>query len=304
MVRRRSAIRESVQDRIFNFINISILTLFGMVIVFPLLYTVSVSLLSNSELGSRSGLILFPYKPSFDAYKLILRGSDDIRNGYIVTVSRTMLGTALNLTFTCFLAYLLSRKDLPFRKSITLYLLITMIFNGGLIPTYLTVISTGLRNSFLVYLIPGLTSVWNTLVMRNFMMEIPDNLVESAEIDGCSQVRVLFRIIIPLSKASLVTIGLFYAVGHWNSWFDAYLYIKNRDLFPLQLILRNILATATLNVDKLNNVNLEELITTMRPPTRSVQNAALVVTTLPILCVYPFVQKHFVKGVMVGSIKG
>lgn len=300
----KSLQKENVSDKIFNFFNVFILAVFSATILLPLVYTVSVSFISIDELASRSGLIIFPRQPSLDAYKLILFGSNDIRSGYFVTVARTVAGTALNMVFTCFLAFLLSHKDLPYRNGITVYLLITMMFGGGLIPYYLTVRFTGLIDSFAVYLVPGLVSVWNTLVLRNFMMEIPESLIDAAEIDGCKQAAILFRIVIPLSKASLVTIGLFYAVGHWNSWFDAYLFISQRKLFPLQLMLRNILMTATINIDKLENANLADLMNTLRPPTRSVQNAALVITTLPIICVYPFAQKYFVKGVMVGSVKG
>lgn len=296
-------IKETMSDRMFNIINFIVLTIFTLLILLPVLYVISVSFLSNAEIASRSGLILFPKKPSLGAYKLILFGSDDILQGYIVTISRTLVGTFLNILFSCFLAYLLSHKDLPFRRSITMFLLITMLFGGGLIPYYLIVRFTGLIDSFWVYIIPGLISAWNVFVLRNFMMEIPESLVEAAEIDGCSHLRSLFQIIIPLSKASLATISLFYAVGHWNSWFDNYLFVKVRELYTLQFILRNILVTATLSLDKLDP-GMNELMMGMRVPTRAMQNAALVVTTLPIICVYPFLQKYFVKGVMVGSIKG
>ena len=300
---RKSIIKNTASDYVFDITNITILVLFTLTILLSLLSVVSVSFISKAELSSQD-LIIFPRHPSLDAYKIILMGSNDIPKGYLITVLRTIIGTFLNMLFSCFLAFLLTKRDLPFRKGITLFLFFTMLFGGGLIPTYLVVKSTGLLGSFWVYIIPGLISVWNVLLLRNFMMEIPQSLTDAAEIDGCSQLRLLFQIILPLSTAAIVTISLFYAVGHWNSWWDAYLYISNRNLFPLQLILRNILATALIKISDLSGVNLAELMQTLRPPSRSIQNAAVIITMLPIVCVYPFLQKYFIKGIMIGSIKG
>ncbi len=304
MIRKNNnGIRDTIGDKIFNTFNLTIISVFTLAILLPLIYVVSVSFISNEELSSRASVFL-PIHPSLSAYKLILQGSNDMLNGYKITLSRTIIGTFLNLLFSCFVGYALSRKDLPFRKGITLYLFFPMLFSGGLIPYYVVVKSVGLSDNFWVYIIPALVSVWNCLLLRNFMMEIPDSVVEAAKIDGASHTRILFQIIIPLSRAALVTIGLFYAVGHWNDWWTAYLFIRKRELFPLQLILRNILITATVSLDNLGNTSMGELMTSMRPPSRAMQNAALVITTLPIVCVYPFLQKYFIKGVMVGSIKG
>jgi ABC-type glycerol-3-phosphate transport system permease component len=176
-----------------------------------------------------------------------------------------------------------------------------MLFGGGLIPTYIVIRNTGLINSFWVYIIPGIMSVWNMLLIRNFIMGIPDSLFESARMDGAGELTTIFRIVLPLSTAALVTIGLFYAVGHWNSWWDAYLYTSKAELQPIQMVLRNILARASLTV---KDAQSAAVLADLKAPTRSIQNAAVVVTTLPILLIYPFLQKYFVKGVMVGAVKG
>ena len=296
-------IKESGKEKLFDIFNISYMIIFLLVIVVPLLYIVVNSFVSLEE-SSRRAVIIIPEKLDLTAYNLILFGSTDIISGYTITLFRTIVGVSLNMLFSCFVAYILSRRDLPFRNIITMYLFITIMFGGGLIPYYVVAIATGMQNNIWVYIIPGLISVWNVLLLRNFMMEIPESINESAEIDGANQVYILFKLIIPLSVPSLVTIALFYAVGHWNSWFDAYLFMTDANKFPVQLILRNILITAQLNMSDLKGSQLEEMMRNARPSERSIQNAAVVVSTLPIVCVYPFIQKYFVKGIMVGSVKG
>lgn len=296
-------IKETGFERVFNILNIFFMITAALAVILPMLYLLANSFITMEE-AARRQFIMIPEKFDLTAYKLILFGSPDIPNGYKITLFRVTVGTFLNMLFTCFLAYALSRKDLPFRDSITLYLFITMLFNGGLIPYYVVAIATGMRNNIWVYIIPGLVSAWNVLLLRNFMMEIPESIIESAEIDGANQVYILFKLIIPLSIPSLVTIALFYAVSHWNSWFDAYLFVTNTKRIPLQLILRNILVTTQVNLHELQGSQISEILRYSRPSDRAVQNAAVVVSTLPIVCVYPFLQKYFIKGIMMGSVKG
>lgn len=296
-------VRESGSEKIFNVFNLVFMLVFTLIVVIPLLYILANSFVSLEE-SARRPIIIIPEKLDLTAYKLMLFGSKDIVNGYVITLYRVIVGTFLNMLFSSFVAYTLSRRDLPMRNGITMYLFITMLFSGGLIPYYIVARATGMQNNILVYIVPGLISVWNVLLLRNFMMEIPESINESAEIDGANQVYILFKLIIPLSVPSLVTVALFYAVGHWNSWFDAYLFMTNSKKFPLQLILRNILIESQLNMSEMKGSQIEEILSKNRPTERSVQNAAVVVSTLPIVCVYPFIQKYFVKGIMMGSIKG
>lgn len=296
-------VKESGKEKIFNIFNILFMILFALVVIIPLLYILANSFVSLEE-SARRPIIIIPEKFDLTAYKLMLFGSRDIVSGYTITLYRAIAGTALNMLFSSFVAYTLSRKDLPFRNAITMYLFITMLFSGGLIPYYVVAKATGMQNNILVYIVPGLISVWNVLLLRNFMMEIPESINESAEIDGANQIYILFKLILPLSVPSLVTVALFYAVGHWNSWFDAYLFMTDSKKFPLQLILRNILITSQLNMSDMKGSQIAEILSKSRPTERSVQNAAVVVSTLPIVCVYPFVQKYFVKGIMMGSVKG
>lgn len=295
--------RESRAEKMFNAFNIFIMLVVLLSIGLPIIYIVMNSFVSIDEFTKRS-VVIIPSKIDITAYKVVLLGSNDIANGYAVTLFRAIAGTFVNMLFSCFVAYSLSRKDFPLRNGITLYMFITILFGGGLIPYYIVASVTGMRNNLLVFIVPGLISVWNVFLLRNFMMEIPESINESAEIDGASQVVILFRLIIPLSVPSLVTISLFYAVGHWNSWFDAYLFMTDHKKFPLQLVLRNILITSQLNLSDISGTQFEEIVGSVRPPARSIQNAAVIVSTLPIICVYPFIQKYFVKGIMVGAIKG
>lgn len=296
-------VKSTGKEKVFDIINITFMILFLLIIVVPLLYIVVNSFVSMEESGRRQ-FIIIPEKWDITAYKLVLFGSKDITSGYKITIFRVVVGTFFNMLFSCFLGYTLSRRDLPFRNGITVYLFITMLFGGGLVPTYLVTLATGLRNNLLVYIIPSLISVWNVLLIRNFMMGIPESINESAEIDGANQIVILFKLIIPLSVPSLVTIALFYAVGHWNSWFDAYLYMNDKSKIPLQLVLRNILITSKLNLKDMEGSQVAEIMHESAPAERSIQNAAVIVSTIPIVCIYPFIQKYFIKGIMMGSVKG
>jgi putative aldouronate transport system permease protein len=266
--------------------------------VYPILYVASRSVMPDVERVSRP-LALVPLQFDFTAYRLIFAPNSNLLLAYSTTVRRVLVGTSCNLVVTALMAYVLSKRYYPWRTFFTAMLAFTMWFDGGLIPTYFLIRSLGLVNNFWVYVLPVLLSPWNTIVMRNFFFTIPESLEESAHISGANDLQVLTMIYLPLSKASLATIGLFYAVGHWNAWFDSMLYMTNRTQWTLQYILRQIIASA--NVSELMEQSTD---VSAKPPSEMVRMACTVAATVPIICVYPFLQKYFVKGVLIGSVKG
>lgn len=292
--------RRNMGETTFQIVNYSFLTLISLSFIIPFLVVLATSFVSENELIARGNFILIPRDLDFTAYNLLLSKGSLIYNAYGVTFLRVLIGTLLNLAFTAMMAYGLARRDLPGRNGLITLVFITMLIGGGLVPNYLLMKSIHLLNTFWVMIIPGLISSWNLIIMRNFFMQIPVELEESAIIDGASPLGVLVRIVFPLSLPTFATIGLFYAVGHWNAWFDAAIYINNTQMHPLQLILRQVVLSMT----------SEEINTTMtagmmeRPTAQSLKAAAIIATTVPILFVYPFLQKYFVKGVLTGSIKG
>lgn len=278
-------------------INYTLLTILAFVCLYPFLNVISYSLSGyNAVLSGR--VTFYPIDFNVDAYKQIL-GKTQIWNAMRTTVIVTLAGTALSLVLTIFAAYGLSRKDLPGRKFLTGMILFTMYFGGGMIPTFLVVKGTGLYDTLGALFIPQAVNVFNFIVMRTFFLNLPESLEEAARIDGASYMKVLIKIVLPLSLSIIATIGLFYAVGYWNTYFDALLYIQNPDKYTLQLRLRSLLFGEELNN---SNANLEGMGTQVM--TQSLKMATVAVSTIPILIVYPWLQKYFVKGVMVGSVKG
>lgn len=275
-----------------------VLILAAVITLYPFLDVVFSSLTSSKELVENAKSILaIPKHPTLDNYRYVLSGNSIFR-AYGVTIFRTVVGTMLNMTITVLTAYPLSKKFLPGRSVLMQIFFFTMIFSGGMIPTYLVVKSFKLINTIWALMIPSLLNVYNMIVMRTSFEGIPEDLEDAAKIDGCSEWKTLFRIVLPVSKPTLASIGLFYAVWHWNSFFDVVLYITNRDLWPLQTLLREVVLT--MSMAELN-ANLADVAT---PPSSSVIAATVMVSTIPILVVYPFLQKYFVKGVMVGAVKG
>lgn len=272
-----------------------ILIVLAVLCLFPFLYVLAVSVTPESEV-LRRGIVIIPESFTFIAYKEVFL-SHGIVQAYKITLFRTIVGTALNVFFTIIAAYPLSKKYLPGRSSFLLFIVFTMMFGGGLIPTYLLIRSLGLLDSPWVLIVPHLISAFNLVIIKGFFEQLPAEIEESARVDGASELQSLWKIILPLSMPVIATISLFYAVGHWNSYFDAVVYINDSNLMPLQVILRNILLNvASQNADSLANSGTVS--------TFAVQMAAVVVTTIPILIVYPFMQKHFTKGMLMGSIKG
>ena len=278
-------------------VNYALLTLLAFICLYPFLNVIAYSLSGyNAVLSNR--VTFFPIDFNLEAYSQIL-GKTQIWNAMRTTVIVTLVGTALSLLLTIFAAYGLSRRDLPGRKFLTGMIIFTMYFGGGMIPTFLVVKATGLYDTIGALFIPQAVNVFNFIVMRTFFLNLPESLEEAARIDGASYMKVLIKIVLPLSLSIIATIGLFYAVGYWNTYFDALLYIQDPDKYTLQLRLRSLLFGEELNN---SGANLEGIGTQVM--TQSLKMATVAVSTIPILIVYPWLQKYFVKGVMVGSVKG
>lgn len=296
-----NAIRDSRGDRIFTIIIHVLLILVLIVMLYPLIYVISASF-SNPMAVLQGRVILFPKELTLQAYARVFRHGE-IMNGYLNTLIYTLLGTAINVTLTVAAAYPLSRRDLVGRSAIMLMMTFTMFFSGGMIPTYLIYTQVyGLRNSIWAMVLPGAISVYNTVIVRTFFQSsIPGELHESAMLDGCGNLRMLVSIVLPLSMPVLAVISLYYAVGHWNQWFNALIYLTDKRLYPLQMVLRGILVQS--NMTDMVEVDLESMSEQMLIG-ESIKFAVVVVSSLPIMILYPFLQRFFVKGVMVGALKG
>lgn len=281
------------KDKIFDWIVIGVLSIVALLCIFPILAVVSASLTPYSEVLKHGGFILIPKKLTFEAYRALI-SQPLIPQAFKVTILITVVGTALNMIVTILLAYPLSRKALYGRKFFFAIIFIPMLFSGGLVPTYLVVRQVGLIDSVWAMMIPGLVWSYNTLVMKSFFEGLPDELFESAEIDGAGELTKALKIALPLSKPAVMTVGLFYLVGHWNEFFAAIYYVTDPKLRPIQVVLKNILAQNE------NMLEDPEIIL----PTMTFQMAAVVVACVPIIVVYPFIQRHFTKGVMLGAVKG
>lgn len=282
----------------FDIVNGILLTLVSLVILIPIFSIVNQSLMTNEDI-MKYGYTLIPKSFSLESYHYLLVKNSAMTRAFFVSVGVTVAGTACNIIVTSMYAYGLSKKDLPFRKFFTVCLFITMIFSGGLIPKYLLVTSLGLKNNYLALILPILMIAWNTLILRNFFQAIPDGLFEAARIDGANEATIFFRIALPLSKSAIATVALFYAVKHWNSWFDASIFLSDLSKWPMQLLLKEIMNSLQIAA---SSGAIDSIASTL--PSESVKAAAIVITALPIIMVYPFIQKYFVRGVMVGSVKG
>ncbi|MBO9604522.1 MAG: carbohydrate ABC transporter permease [Paenibacillaceae bacterium] len=282
-------------EKLFYGINYLFLTGCGLLAVFPFLYIVSVSLTPYVEVIRHGGFIVFPRAITFEAYRQLL-SETEIPRAFLNTVFITTAATALGLVLTTMLAYGLARKSLPGRQTILLVLLFTMFFSGGLIPQYLLMKWLHLLDTYAVLILSGTVSVFNMFVMKGFFENLPDGLEEAALIDGASELQTLRKIMLPLSRPVLATIGLFYAVGYWNSYFEAVLYVRDVAKHPLQPVLQRMLSVP--DATEIMG-NIEDYV-----PSEAVKMAAVVISIVPILLVYPFLQKHFTKGVLLGSIKG
>jgi multiple sugar transport system permease protein/putative aldouronate transport system permease protein len=268
------------------------------IVVIPFLAVISTSLAGRGQLTAAGGYVLWPTHPTLAAYRAILSGGV-VSHALLVSVGITVVGTTLSLTCTALLAYSLSRPGSYGHRPLLLLVLFTLLFAPGIIPSYLTVKELGLLNSYWSVILPVMVNGFNVIVMRAFFMGLPQDVVDSARIDGAGEVTILVRMVLPLSRAVLAVIGLFYAVGYWNSFFNAMLYLNDASKWPLQLVLRTYVVNSTpLTADNMS------IAGDVAPPQTSLQMAILVISLIPILLIYPFLQRHFAKGILVGAVKG
>ncbi|NOU94092.1 ABC transporter permease subunit [Paenibacillus sp. LMG 31456] len=291
---------ETGSDRVFTIMNYLILTLFTVSVLYPLVAVLSNSLSSPVAVGA-GRVWLWPVEISLEGYYKVFEYKK-VWIGFGNSLYYTAIGTAVNIAFTLLAGYPLSRSDFFGRNIFMSLFVFTMIFHGGLIPTYMIVKELGLVNTRWAMIIPGALAVWNVIITRTyFKTTIPHEMLESAQMDGCSDFRFLFRMAIPLSAPIIAVNALFYAVNHWNTYFQAMIYLSNAKLFPLQLVLREILVLSQVTPDMLDQVTDAAKLDGM---TDVLKYTLIVVSTLPLMLIYPFVQKHFVKGMMIGSLKG
>lgn len=298
--RNRQKIKVSFGERLFGICNNIFMFFLMIIMVYPVWYVLVASLSESQKMIGFDGIMWLPRGFSFDSYRLMAKNPMVLR-GYVNTIYIVVVSVVLNIIFTSIGAYFLSRKNVMWQKYVMIMITLTMFFSGGLIPIYLTLTKIyHLRDSYWAIILPGLVNTFNLIIMRTSFQSIPDSLSESATIDGAGHWRVLFSIILPLSKAVLAVMVLYYAVEHWNSWFNASIYLSDRTKYPLQLILREILINNDTTSMTAGNVDVSA---DQESIAETIKYATIVVATVPILCVYPFLQKYFTKGTLVGAVK-
>ncbi len=273
--------------------------------VYPFWYSLVISF-NNGLDASRGGIYFWPRKFSIDNYKAVF-SNEQIYSGFIISISRTVLGTITAITFTSMFAYAIAHADLMFRKTYMVLILISMYFSGGMIPYFLVIKNLGLMNNFLVYIIPSLLGIWNAIIMMSFFRELPPSVEEAARIDGANDLYIFFTIIVPISTPVFATIALFIGVGQWNAWFDSAYYVTDKNLKSLAFWLVEIIKQANINtMSALTGVdNTREAMAQAQSFTaETIRMSTMIIVVVPIICVYPFLQKYFVKGIMIGSLKG
>lgn len=298
-------VKKSVYDWIFDIINFCFMCLIAVICVVPLIHVIMASISNPAAVDKATNFILHPLgNPSLAAYKIIMNYKN-IWIGYKNTIFYLVVQILVTGVLTVIAGYIASRKRFRYRNVLMMFLSFTMMFNGGMIPTFIVVRTLGLLDTRAALIIPQAMGVFYIIIMRTAIQGIPDSLEESARIDGAGELTVMFRIILPLCKATFAVIILFVAVAKWNEWFPALLYLTTaRDKYPLQMFMREILITASNSSDIAQSANAADLQESSQMYKTLVKYASIVVSTLPILCVYPFAQKYFVTGVMVGSVKG
>ena len=292
-------IKMSLGEKIFEIFNMLFMLLLMTITIYPLLYVAFASVSQPDEMIKHTGLLLHPLGFTVGAYKMVFE-NPMILQSYFNTIVYVITGTAVNIVMTTLAAFVLSRRGFMLKNALMMLIVFTMFFNGGLIPSYLVVRSLGIYNTMLALILPTSISTYNLIIMRTYFNSLPYSMEESAKIDGANALVILLKIILPLSMPIIAVMLLFYGVGHWNSWFSAMIYLRNRELYPLQLILREILISSSTD-NMLTNLSPT---TDKEPVSEIVKYATIMVATIPILFVYPFLQKYFVKGVMIGAIKG
>ena len=297
-IKTKNKIKMGMGERIGVSLIYVFIVLLSLMFLLPFLYVISTSLTSEKALA-QVGISLIPYEISFDAYTFLFRYSSDILRAFLNTVFIAVTTAVLMIVVTSMFAYPLSKKDLPGRNGILRYVLFSMMFGGGLIPAYILMHKYGFADSWLCMIIPGCFSAWNMILLRNYFSSLPIELEESAFIDGAGYFTILFRIIIPLSKPILATLTLFTVVGCWNNWYTALLYLSNqKKLWPIMMFLKTVLESTN------PSTTMGMPVSGAFPPSESLKMAAVIICTVPILVSYPWLQKYFVKGIMIGSVKG
>lgn len=293
-------VKQSFGDRLFDTINHVLLLLLLALVLYPLVFVVSASI-SDPSAVLNGEVWLWPKDLTLTGYQKVFTNQDILR-GYLNTIVYTIIGTCVNLVMTVMAAYPLSRKDFYGRNAVTALLVFTMFFSGGLIPAYLLVKNLGMVNTMWALIIPNAVAIWNIIIMRTFFQQsIPVEVQESAQMDGCGNIRILLRIVLPLSLPILAVMTLFYSVAHWNAFFNALIYLTDRSKYPLQLILREILIQS--NMQEMIQTNEESLAKSIMEA-ESIKYAVVIIANLPILMLYPFLQRYFVKGMVIGAVKG
>lgn len=300
--------RKTIGDRVFESLNILFLLLIIIATLYPFINSTAISL-NDANDTTRGGITLYPRIFTLRNYELIFK-NPNIYNAYYITVMRTVVGTVLGLAFTSALAYGMAHEHLVGKRFYILFCIIPMYFSGGLLPFYFLVRSLGLMNRFWVYIIPGMVGIWNMILMRTYFKGIPIALEESARIDGASYITVFARIILPISTPIIATIALFIGVGQWNAWFDAAIFVTRQELKPMQTVLLRIISEARFAEQLAQStaggatVDAGNIGKGIQVNVRSITMATMIVTIIPIILTYPFLQRYFIKGIMIGSLKG
>ena len=290
--------------RLLTGLNYALLLLLCLSIILPTLNVLALALNVGTD-AAKGGIFFWPRQFTLDNFKEVFSQSN-IVNGFFISVFRTIVGTFLSVMLTAMAAYALKSKTLPGQKQITFFVFFTMLFSGGLIPYYIVLKELHLTNSIWVYIVPALYSVWNMMIMRSFFQQVPEGLEEAARIDGCSDLGIFFRIILPTSKPVIAAISLFNAVGHWNDWFTGTFYVRDPNLKPLSTVLQEMLTKQQALTETLMNTagSLQmDMLDKMQVTGTSLKMATIIIVITPIVLVYPFLQKYFAKGVMIGSMK-
>lgn len=286
--------RRTGEDWLVDILSYGLVLLLMISIILPFMQVITISM-SPASVVNRTGFHLFPTQFDFEGYRKIAT-NDNFWHSYVITILRAVVGTGCCVLVTVLTAYPLAKTNLPYRRPLMMFVVFTMYFSGGMIPKYLLIKQLGLLNHFVVYILPCLVTGFALIITRNFFMSLPPALEESAKIDGASNWRVLFSIYLPLSLPVLATISLWYCVSHWNSWMDNMLYVTDKNLYVLQYVLQSILTSG-------QTADMEQTVEVV-VHTETMKMAALVLSLIPIVCTYPFLQKYFVKGMIVGSVKG
>lgn len=295
---KKQKMKTSLGDKIFVVINSAILICLCIITLYPIWYVFCASMTSNTYLVSHPGILLWPHEMTFGAYKLAF-SHPLLLSGYTNTLIILAVSLPINILMTLFAGYFMASKDVMFKPLIQGLIMFTMFFSGGMIPAYLNVRSLGLYNSLWALILPGALSVYNSIICKTAIESVPESLKESAYIDGANDVIILFKIIVPLIKATLAVLLLYYGVAHWNAWFNASIYLKDNEKLPIQNIMRAILIA---NSNVLNSAAAEN--DQVNQFAEAIKYSTIILTTVPVLCIYPFIQKYFVKGVMIGAVKG